>query len=217
MRKIHPHWYIVFSSVFSILSFTLLSPQLETTYTITLDPHHGLLPSNVTFTQESQGNDSIVEPLVLPRKIVVSAKFGANGMYRSDAAFFRLHAIDSGAFHKQDIFAYYKYPRFILDNPKWSRHLQFLNHSSQHDIVVDEHPTVKGGGFWFWKPVIIDHHLKELKFGDFLFYQDVDVYQWGDFQRSEYIMNQMIRRNASLGLAVIPFIEQQWSLSLIHI
>ena len=193
MRRIAPYFVLVVFSFFSIFSHEPFDfdGDDDDDY-VPVRTYNGPLDWQVNLTSSRR-----------PRKILVSGKFGKNSMFKKDVNKFRRKAVKTGAYSRKDVFAYYSFPTYIREDPTWSVHLQFLND--------EDHPSARGGGYWFWKSVLIEHHLKELDYGDFIFFHDVDVEHFGDFDRSDYIVEEMIRRNASLALAVIPFLEQDWT------
>lgn len=84
----------------------------------------------------------------------------------------------------QQVHAAYLYsglPVEIRSNPKWSSH------------VV---PQLRGRGYWFWKPAIINMLLEKgnIRFGDYVIYMDSDL------EASKVITSAIQRINASMSL-----------------
>lgn len=62
---------------------------------------------------------------------------------------------------------YYEFPPDVRTNPVYASHLQFLKDPT--------HESSRGGGYWFWKGLLIYRHLQLLKDGDFLIFSDADM------------------------------------------
>jgi len=58
------------------------------------------------------------------------------------------------------------FPAFIQNDPRYRDHLTFLDDP--------KHPSARGAGYWFWKPLLIQHHLNATRWGDFVVYCDSD-------------------------------------------
>lgn len=66
----------------------------------------------------------------------------------------------------------------------------------------------RGGGYWLWKPYIIDKTLKEIDYGDYLFYIDSGSY----FIRNANSLVECMEKNADdIVTFAVPFIERQWT------
>jgi hypothetical protein len=96
-----------------------------------------------------------------------------------------------------EIFYYTDFPDYILNETAFQSHLQFLT-------TDPKHPSKRGAGWWFWKSVLIRHHLSELRTGDFLVYSDVDrpLEPW-----TALVIETMHQRNANLAAEQMPFRE----------
>jgi hypothetical protein len=82
------------------------------------------------------------------------------------------------------------FPDFILEDPRWKRHVEFLTDAKS--------PTKRGAGYWFWKAPLIQHHLSLLNEGDFLFYADADIGHDGDLQDMDGLIRTMVERGHNL-------------------
>lgn len=107
-------------------------------------------------------------------------------------------------FTLDEVKSYTTIPQFLLDDPDYKRHLQFYltdNHSDR---------SSRGGGYWFWKPNLIYHHLQhDMQDGDYLIYTDadrVDFLSW-----LAYLLETMQERNADLVLEQMQFKEKEWT------
>jgi hypothetical protein len=96
-----------------------------------------------------------------------------------------------------EIFYYMDFPDFIWNDTTFQPHLQFRTTNPKH-------PSKRGAGWWFWKSVLIRHHLSELSAGDFLVYSDVDrpLEPW-----TTLIIETMDQRHANLAAEQMPFRE----------
>lgn len=66
----------------------------------------------------------------------------------------------------------------------------------------------RGGGYWLWKPYIISKALKEIDYGDYLFYIDSGSY----FIKSVNDLVECMEKNADdIITFAVPFIERQWT------
>ena len=101
-----------------------------------------------------------------------------------------------------NVFVYEDFPDFILNNPQWKPHLEFLQ--------KPDSPSRRGAGYWFWKPVLIDHHLSHLETGDLLLYSDADWVYYGLPDISE-LLDFMMQHHADLALYQIPETERQYN------
>jgi hypothetical protein len=136
-----------------------------------------------------------------PKKVFISAKFGRNSMFAEHVARYRLQVEATGLFDSDKIHTYADFPDWIMKDPRWSEHLLFLD--------KPKHSSRKGGGHWFWKSVLIGHHLDELNDGDFLVYSDSDLLN--QFKWTNRLMEAMASRDANLALYEMQYLERQYS------
>lgn len=66
----------------------------------------------------------------------------------------------------------------------------------------------RGGGYWLWKPYIINKALDLLNDGDFLLYVDSGCYF---IDKISIITNYMEAQNEDIISFAVPFIEKQWT------
>ena len=69
-------------------------------------------------------------------------------------------------------------------------YLQFLKEPQHH--------TSRGGGYWFWKPVLWHYHMQKLNHGDFLVYSDNDM--TAHLESIPNLLQQMMDRQHNLAL-----------------
>jgi hypothetical protein len=91
-------------------------------------------------------------PRLKEKVIHLCAKFGSTeDQFAKEVDKHVETVLRSGVFQEEEIIRYTSFPSFIKDDPTWQQHLQFLEYPL--------HKSRRGGGYWFWKPVLIHHHL----------------------------------------------------------
>jgi len=105
----------------------------------------------------------VVDPVIF-----VTAKFGPHHKFHDDLIAHASCVWRSGPFDLADMHVYSALPNWITDDPRWNRHIQFYTNPDQDD------ETRRGGGYWFWKSVLLVHHLHDLSEGSWLVYSDAD-------------------------------------------
>ena len=99
----------------------------------------------------------------------VTAKFGYRNKFKKEVLERRQQAVDTFEWLSDDnAVGLYKVP------DRW-RH-EFPNHTQFLDDR--EHASATGGGWWFWKSLVILEQLETLEDGDLLFYADHDQNTW---------------------------------------
>jgi hypothetical protein len=136
-----------------------------------------------------------------PNTVFLSAKFGRNSKFAEEIAKYRTLVEATGLFDSDKIHTYAYFPNWIMKDPRWSEHLRFLEEP--------KHSSNVGGGYWFWKSVLIGHHLDELNDGDFLVYSDSDLLN--QFNWTNRLMETMVSRNANLALYEMQYLERLYS------
>lgn len=123
----------------------------------------------------------------------MSAKFGRDDKFKNQVLSHEHYLQSTGVFDDDKILEYYHaFPNLILRNQKiWKEHLQFLK---------EGHISQRGGGFWFWKPTLIYHHLQYTlqNEGDFLVYSDNDLIE--HVQILPFLLEDMVRKHHNLAL-----------------
>lgn len=136
------------------------------------------------------------------RVVHLTAKFGAkNDEYKGKVDLHAEKVLQSGVFKEHEIVRYSSFPSFITDDPTWEEHLQFIDNPN--------HESRSGAGFWFWKPVIIHHHLEMMNDGDFLLYTDVDREDFVSW--TALLLEKMVERNADVALEQMSWPENEWT------
>lgn len=110
------------------------------------------------------------------RVTYVTARFHTqDGKFASMVRNFATRLLEQG-FPSSRLHAYADrgFPSFIRNDTRYLEHLAFLDYP--------RHPSARGAGYWFWKPLLIRHHLAELRDGDFLIYCDTDDHTGEAFQ-----------------------------------
>ncbi len=135
--------------------------------------------TNYTFTPTGSNNATVISDTPATTWLDFEAEIGRNFSYvtarfhRQEGHFadtmnkFRNKVLGQGfpaeRFHT---YADRKFPAFIQNDQRYQEHLAFLDDP--------KHPSARGGGYWFWKPVLIQHHLNATRWGDFVVYCDSD-------------------------------------------
>ena len=93
------------------------------------------------------------------------------------------------------------FPKYVLSDVRWQKHLAFL--SDEQDV------SKKGGGYWFWKSVILNHTMAHAEKDSVILFSDVDrgVYFFAD----EYVLAPFLLLNASVAIENMPLIEEHWT------
>ena len=66
----------------------------------------------------------------------------------------------------------------------------------------------RGGGYWLWKPYIIYKTMKDLTYGDYLFYCDSGVYYINSI---DYLIKCLEINEQDIMIFDLPLIEKQWT------
>ena len=139
-------------------------------------------------------------PFEASSRYFVAAKFGRNNMFAEEVNQYHAVVKTSGFFPEENIFTYSQFPDFILSDPRFAQHLSFMNNSNSNP---------RGGGYWFWKPQIIAHHLANISMGDFLVYLDIDLKD--EWWTMRVLMEIMAGRNANLATVEMQHKTRMWT------
>ena len=139
-----------------------------------------------------------------PRILYLTAKFGptngtfADSISRQVEGVNRLGVLPDTA----TILSYSDLPQEFVNDPVWKPHVDSLyKHGGLH--------PGRGGGYWFWKSLLIQRHLQQLQEGDFLVYSDADMLDF--FSWLPLLLETMLEWNANLALYQLPYLEQEWT------
>jgi hypothetical protein len=136
------------------------------------------------------------------KRYMVTGRFSFNNSFVPMVENCRKRVIQSGLFKPDHIFSYTSFPDFIMrDRAKLVNHLKFLEDPS--DV------SKRGGGYWFWKPYLLDHHLQNLNDGDLLLLFDPD--QRGELDDVAGLHRAMVLSNANLGLWEMDFLNSDYT------
>lgn len=106
-------------------------------------------------------------------------------MQRANQTLDRIHFLPA---HR---FVYYGLPDYLMQDSRWTNFTR---------------PGLRGRGFWFWKPAILEHLLDDasvgIKDGDWVIYADGDMQD--QFARLVKVSRQENASNASIDLVVQP-------------
>ena len=125
----------------------------------------------------------------------VTAKFGRNHRFAHQVAWKRTALLSQG-WDSHTIHAYDEFPSYILDDPKWKLHLEFLSNTTK---------SPKGGGYWSWKAALLLHHMTEptCHNGDFVVYADVDLRD--HLRWTPHLLKEMVERGQSLAFYQVDY------------
>jgi hypothetical protein len=139
----------------------------------------------------------------LPSKLTyITAKFGIQNKFRNQVGRSR-SALLSVGLDQEQVHAYYEFPDFIMEDPRWKLHLEFLDDS----VIPPVRP--KGGGYYFWKAPLMLHHLEQSKDGDFIVYADID--RRDHIKWLKNLLQFMHQSNTSLALYETDLLERQYN------
>jgi hypothetical protein len=123
------------------------------------------------------------------QKVYLTAKFGRDNAFAQGVQDKLEKVRRTGIF--TDIYGYSEFPDWILEDPTWKTHLEFL---TNNNVTANG----RGGGYWFWKPTLILHHLSKLNDGDLIVYSDLDLQM--RFSYDTRLMETMIDWKADLSV-----------------
>lgn len=149
---------------------------------------------NLNYINEYRGR----HPNNADRNIFVTGRFGRPGQLDNELRDLREYSklqvaclVRSGTFDFEDMFfPYGDFPQYILEDTRYERHRRFLQNASD--------ASARGAGYWFWKSLLIQHHLAELSEGGFLVYSDIDRLDVPGY--APQLLEAMVERNADLAL-----------------
>ena len=98
---------------------------------------------------------------------------------------------------------YYDFPQYILEDKRFKQHLRFLNDPNDD--------SKRGGGYWFWKPFILNQTMIEIPEDTLIAFSDVDEPNIFN-QAEEEIMKDFVEGEYDIGASFLPtFIEENWT------
>lgn len=122
----------------------------------------------------------------------VTAKFGINAKFKESVMRHAAAVKSANVFNKT--YAYYEMPDFALKDPRFERHVGFLEKKND--------ASRRGGGYWFWKPLIVGKLLEGMKEGEVLVYGDNDRDDFVPTIRT--IVEAMVRNDIGFGITHRP-------------
>lgn len=141
-----------------------------------------------------------------PHILYLTAKFGphnhtfANAIDKQVQGAKRLGVLPETA----EIVSYTNLPSEFINDPTWKTHVDSL-----HGRIHKQPWPGRGGGYWFWKPLLLKRHLHSLQTGDFLVYSDSDMLDF--FSWLPLLLETMVEWNSNLALYQLPYLEQEWT------
>jgi hypothetical protein len=154
---------------------------------------------------ETRGRNKTKQKIVL-----VAAKFAFDNKFKARVDRYckrlkKLKFFQENQEDRHELFCYGEPPDFVLQNKKFSRHMRFLTDPND--------ASAKGGGYWFHKAVLLQHHMDRCNDGDFLIWTDVDRI---DFVRNTKsfakILKTLAKRDDDLCIETMAYAEEvYWS------
>lgn len=122
----------------------------------------------------------------------VTAKFGHNASYK-DRVLEHIDAVEkANIFNKT--YSFYEFPDFVLKDARFERNIKFLER--EHDA------SSRGGGYWFWKPLIVSKLLDDMDDGEIVVYGDLDR---DDFMQTvRKVVDGMVLGDVDFGITFRP-------------
>lgn len=155
------------------------------------------------FTQA--GSISINEDKI--KIVMMTAKLGFDKKFRTVVETYCKEVRQTEVFHHRvhDLFCYEEPPDFEMQNKKFSRHRRFLTEPTDK--------SARGGGYWFHKPLILQHHMDQYNDGDYLIWTDVDRIDFVQ-QNTSFIavLETMVKRGDDLCIESMMWsLEKDWT------
>ena len=142
------------------------------------------------------------QPKLKRKSVYLCAKLGpTKDVFAEQVETHVKKVLGSGVFREEEIICYTSFPSFITEDPTWKYHLQFLEDP--------QHESRRGGGYWFWKPLLIHYHLGLLEDGDFLLFSDVDRVDFLTW--TPLLLKTMEAKGADLAIEQTSFLEREWT------
>lgn len=133
------------------------------------------------------------------RVLHLSGKFGYNNSFAKEMQAKKMFYIHND---KEELEFLSELPSFILDDPRFSRHIRFLT-----DPTDD---TKRGGGYWFWKPILLQHYLEqELQPNDWLIWSDADHND--PFVLAPLIQYMTMTKKTMAVMYIEGFVNREWT------
>jgi hypothetical protein len=188
--------FIVCTSCFSFWFSMIMMPGVPTNNYDEVQPHSDTDSNRILILPSSKPDH------IPPIRVFLTAYFEGREKWKLEAAKMvsncQAIANATGLFDK--IFPYHEFPRWILDDSTWAQHLTFLQRNKKKS---------RGAGYWFWKPVLIDHHLSDMEWNEFLLFSAVDRFQ--HFSWSHLLVKTMLERGANLALyQAEPYLDRYY-------
>jgi hypothetical protein len=142
-----------------------------------------------------------------PHILYLTAKFGptngtfARAIHQQVQGVKRLNVLPAAS---SEIISYTNLPQEFVNDPRWKQHVDSL-----YGRIPRQPFPGRGGGYWFWKPLLLQRHLSQLQDGDFLIYSDSDMLDF--FSWLALLLETMVEEQANLALYQLPYLEQEWT------
>lgn len=142
-----------------------------------------------------------------PHILYLTAKFGptngtfAHAIHQQVQGVKTLNVLPAAT---SEIVSYTNLPQEFVNDPRWKQHVDSL-----YGRIPRQPFPGRGGGYWFWKPLLLQQHLSKLQEGDFLIYSDSDMLDF--FSWLALLLETMVEEEANLALYQLPYLEQEWT------
>lgn len=94
-------------------------------------------------------------------------------------------------------------PSYVLEDERFRRHFRFLD--EPHDV------SARGGGYWAWKSLILNHTLHAVPEGRVVIYSDNDKDDVYFFAEAEALSGFVATPNATLAIEQTRYVEHLWA------
>ena len=129
----------------------------------------------------------------------MAAKFAFNNTFKAEVNGYCEQLQRFGFLQKDghELFCYGEPPDFVLRNQKFSRHMRFL--SDPNDV------SARGGGYWFFKALLLQHHMDQSNDGDVVIWTDVDRIDFVQHNKSFHtILKALEERGDDMCIETMP-------------
>jgi hypothetical protein len=110
-----------------------------------------------------------------------------------------------GRVNESNVFCYSEFPSYILEDTRFRRHMQY--------IINPKDESARGGGYWFFKSVLLRHYMETMEDGAYIIWVDADQFMFFEHGHYEVVMVTMEARNADFAIEELPgyWSEKQFS------
>jgi len=140
---------------------------------------------------------SVAEPF-----IYVTGRFGYGSRFRQSVSEHCAYAL-SWMRPEDTLVCNWMFPSYIRTDPRWASHLRFLEVPS--DI------SARGAGYWFWKPLLLNHTMRGATPNQLILYSDTDQDHIFEYANSN-LFKTFLRTNATFAIEQMSMhLEKTWT------